>query len=129
MGFQRKRKIYKLDFTGTEFEGLEVQVSSLTTGEYLDFVLLTGSSDGGTGKETTEMLSMLSKHLVSWNLEDESGAPVSLDFEGLKTNELKLNTLILDAWISAISDVPEATEKKSLPGETSLVASIPTETL
>lgn len=129
MAFKRKRKVYKLDFEGTEYEGLEVKVRGLTTGEYLEIVSL--SAPGAEGdKETEGMLRMFARHLVSWNLEDEeTGELVPTDYEGVKSNDFVMNMFIVNAWTAAIADVPEKTEKKSLPGEPSLVASIPTETL
>lgn len=50
MAFQRKRKIYGLNFEGTEYDGLFVKVQGLTTGEYLELVTLTGS----TGEDESE---------------------------------------------------------------------------
>lgn len=133
MGFQRKRKIYKLDFAETEYEGLVVQVSGLTTGEYLDFLVLSSATPtadaNASGNETHTMLEMLARHLVSWNLLDEDEAPVAANFDGVKANDLAMNLRIIDAWIGAISGVPEATEKKSLPGDSPLMVSIPAETL
>ncbi len=131
MGFQRKRKIYKLDFSETEYEGLEVEVSGLTTGEYLDFLVLSSGAEGtgNNSSETQEMLTMLANHIVSWNLEDENGNAVPISFEGLKTNELSLNMLMVDSWVQAISGVSNDTGKESLPGSNPLVESIPMETL
>jgi hypothetical protein len=129
MAFKRKRKVYRLDFEGTEYEGLEVKVRGLTTGEYLELVSL--SAPGAEGdKETEGMLRMFARHLVSWNLEDEeTGELVPTTYEGVTSNDFVMNMFIINAWTSAIADVPEKTEKKSLVGEPSLVASIPTETL
>lgn len=129
MAFRRKRKVYNLDFEGTEYEGLKVKVSGLTTGEYLELVSLSAPNTEGD-KETEGMLRMFSSHLVSWNLEDEeTGEIVPTTFEGVKSNDFVMNMFIINAWTDAIASVPEKTEKKSLPGENSLVASIPTETL
>jgi hypothetical protein len=127
-GFKRKKKIYKLDFEGTEYDGLEVKVGGLTTGEFLELI---GLSAPGTeeSNETEKMMQFFSAHLVSWNLEDENDEPVPATFDGVKTNELAMNQFIVSSWISALADVPEATEKKSSGGETPLMDSIPTETL
>jgi hypothetical protein len=129
MAFKRRRKVYRLDFEGTEYEGLEVKVRGLTTGEYLELVSL--SAPGAEGdRETEGMLRMFARHLVSWNLEDEeTGELVPTTYEGVTSNDFVMNMFIINAWTSAIADVPEKTEKKSLVGEPSLVASIPTETL
>lgn len=127
MAFQRKRKVYHLDFGGTEYDGLEVKVHGLTTGEYLELVSLTGST-GEKSSETEQLLRLFAKHLVSWNLQEE-GEPVPSSFDGVKANDLAMNMRIIDAWTDAMVNVSAATEKKSLAGDPSLVASIPTETL
>lgn len=130
MGFTRKRKTYKLDFADTEYDGLVVKVSGLTTGEYLDFLALSAPVDGEDDKGTTEqMLRMLADHIVSWNLLDEQGNPIPTDFEGIKSNEIAMNMMIVEAWTDAIANVPADTGKASTPGSAPLVASIPTEML
>lgn len=127
MGFQRKRKIYKLDFSDTEYDGLEVKVSGLTTGEYLDIIGLSVTEEDGSA-ETDGMLQMFARHLMYWNLEDD-GEPVPATYEGIKSNDLAMNLFIVNAWTNAIGDVPKSAGKESPNGESSLVASIPTETL
>lgn len=129
MSYKRKRKIYNLDFTGTEYEGLEVKVRGLTTGEYLEIVSLSAPSTEGD-KETEGMLRMFATHLVHWNLVDEvTGEPVPTTYEGVISNDFVMNMYVINAWTQALASVPEATEKKSVTGEPSLVESIPTETL
>lgn len=127
MGFTRKRKIYKLDFSGTEYDGLVVKVGGLTTGEYLDFVTLTATVDEDEN-QTGSMVTMLADHLKSWNLE-EDGEPVPCTLEGLRANDLQMNMAIIRAWTTAMSGVPEETEKKSDSGVSPLLGSLPTETL
>lgn len=130
MAFKRKRKVYRLDFTGTEYEGLEVKVRGLTTGEYLEIVALSAPGTEDETNETEGMLRMFADHLISWNLvDDDTEEPVPTTYEGVKTNDFVMNSFIVNAWTAAIASVPEGTEKKSLPGDSSLVASIPTETL
>lgn len=129
MSFKRKRKVYNLDFEGTEYEGLQVKVRGLTTGEYLEIVSLSAPNTEGD-RETEGMLRMFANHLVFWNLIDEdTGEPVPTTYEGVTTNDFVMNMFVINAWTDAIASVPEKTEKKSLAGENPLVASIPTETL
>jgi hypothetical protein len=128
MSFKRRRKVYKLDFEGTEYEGLEAKVRGLTTGEYLEIVSLSAPGTEGD-KETEAMLRMFAAHLQSWNLTDEDDEPVPTTYEGITTNDFVMNMFIINAWTNAIASVPEATEKKSPSGESPLVVSIPTETL
>lgn len=124
-GFRRKRKTYKLDFTGTEYEGLEVKVGGLTTGEYLELVGLSAPGEDGSG-ETEKMLQFFSAHLHSWNLQDEEGAAIPPTFDGIKTNDLTMNMFIISAWTDALTTVPEETGKESTSGE-KLLSSIPVE--
>lgn len=129
MAFKRKRKVYKLDFTETEYDGLEVKVRGLTTGEYLELISLSAPGTEGDSKETDGMLRLFASHLMSWNLVDDDDEPVPSTFEGIKTNDLTMNMAIVNAWTDAMVEVPASTEKKSLTGTDSLVESIPTETL
>lgn len=134
MSFKRKRKVYVLDFEGTEYEGLEVKVRGLTTGEYLEIVSLSApGTEGNEGdKETEGMLRMFSNHLLSWNLTDDTDGdevPVPTTYEGVTSNDFVMNMVIINAWTSAIASVPEATEKKLTAGENALVESIPTQVM
>jgi hypothetical protein len=127
--FKRKRKIYHLDFEGTEYDGLEVKVRGLTTGEYLEFATSSAPTDEGSN-ETEETLRLLASHLVSWNLEDEeTGDPVPTTFEGIKTNDFQMNMSIVNAWTASMVSIPEATGKKSDSGGPVLVESIPSQAL
>lgn len=126
-GYRRKRKTYLLDFSETEWDGLQVRVKGLTTGEYLQIVSLSGST-AEDNKETEMMLRMLASHIVSWNLE-EDGEPIGTSFEEIKENDFLMNMAIVNAWVGAISNVPDDVAKKSTTGSDSLVESIPTETL
>lgn len=131
MSFKRKRKVYVLDFEGTEYEGLEVKVRGLTTGEYLEIVSLSAPGTEGD-KETEGMLRMFSNHLLSWNLTDDPDGdevPVPTTYEGVTSNDFVMNMVIINAWTNAIASVPEATEKKLTAGENALVESIPTQAM
>lgn len=127
MSFKRKRKIYRLDFEGTEYDGLIVKVRGLTTGEYLDLVSLSASEGD---KETEGLLKLLATHLVSWNLEDdETEEPVPTTYEGIRSNDFNMNMAIVNAWTNALVSLPEKTEKKSSSGEPVLVESIPSQAM
>lgn len=128
MGFKRKRKVYKLDFEGTEYDGLEVKVTGLTTGEYLELISLGGPTDAGD-KEAEGMIRMFAKHLVSWNLEDEAGKPIPTTYEAVADNDFTMNASIVNAWTNALTAVSDETAKKSPNGESPLVSTIPTELL
>lgn len=129
MSFKRKRKVYNLDFAGTEYDGLTVKVRGLTTGEYLELVSL--SAPGAEGaSETEKLLRFFAVHLVSWDLEDDdSDEIVPQDYEGIASNDFAMNMAIINAWMDAMVSVPESTEKKSSSGEPVLVESIPSQAL
>ncbi len=127
-GFKRKRKVYKLDFAGTEYDGLEVRVSGLTTGEYLELVSLSGPTEEND-HEAEAMIRMFQKHLISWNLLDENGKPLDTSYESVADNEFTMNTAIVNAWTAALANVPDETAKKLPTTDDSQVESIPTETL
>ncbi|MCM8555340.1 hypothetical protein [Streptomyces sp. STCH 565 A] len=117
MGYRPKRKIFKLDFTGTDWEGLEVSVRGMTFGEELDL-----DSKDFTVEVIAETLSML---LVSWNVEDDQGAPVPATIDGLRTQDTRMVTAILTALRQANSGVAAPLPTGSPSGGPSPEASIP----
>jgi hypothetical protein len=120
MGFRPKRKIYKLDFSGTDYEGLEVSMRGPTVGEELEMESLQGQE--GAGREVFRLMTGL---LVEWNVEDEQG-PVPTTFDGVCTQDSAMITAILNATREAASGVPDPLPSSSLSGEPSLVESVPT---
>lgn len=126
MGYKPKRKIYTLVFDGEEYEGLEVRIRGLNTGQVMD--IDTARADGGDAAIVT-MLQLMAEQLVEWNVEDDDGFPVPTTFEGVRSLDIDFNWAIIDAWQTAAAGVPAPLESGSTSGEPSLVASIPTETL
>lgn len=126
MGYRPKRKIYDLDFTGTEYDGLKVTVRGVSTGQALD--IDAARVDGGD-EAMRGMLELLAEQLVDWNIEDDDGQPVPANLDGLRAQDIGLNLAIVNAWQTAMAGVPAPLESGSTSGEPSLVASIPTETL
>ncbi|MFF5842112.1 hypothetical protein ACFY74_11665 [Streptomyces massasporeus] len=121
MGYKPKRKIYKLDFTGTDYEGLEASVRGMTVGEELEL----------DGKEMNSelLVKTLVERLDSWNVEDETGAPVPTTFEGVCTQDSAMVLAIISAVRTANSGVPDPLPQTSPSGDPSEVASIPMEPL
>jgi len=132
VGFKPQRKAYKLLFQGTEWDGLEVMAYNLTTGELLESeALRVARLAGDTTVEVwlKEMIGRLGDHLVSWNVEDEAGQPVSATPEGLAAQDSDMVVAIVGQWNRAMSEVPAPLPSTSSGGETSaLEASIPMET-
>jgi hypothetical protein len=126
MGYRPKRKIYNLDFTGTEYDGLKVTVRGVSTGQALD---IDTARDDGSDEGMRRMLELLAEQLIDWNVEDEAGEPVPATLEGIRAQEIGLNLAVINAWQTAMAGVPDPLESGSTSGDSSLVASIPTETL
>jgi hypothetical protein len=119
MGFKPPRKIYNLDFTDTDYDGLHVRMRGMTVGEQLDTNL-----DGAEA-----IIATVATLLIDWNIDDEYGEPVPANLEGLRSQDGPVATAIFHALTTAISGVPAPLPEGSHSGEPSLVASIPTETL
>lgn len=127
MGYKPKRKIYNLNFEGTEYEGLAVSIRGLNTGQYMDMV--TAKAEVEAGGETNNLLTIMASRLVSWNVEDDDDLPVPPTLDGIKTQDLDLNLSIVNAWTTAMAGVPAPLEQPSSDGGSSLEASIPMDVL
>lgn len=128
MGFVPKRKTYRLVFEGTEYDGLEVRMRTITTGDYLTVVRVR-EADEETPELVDDMLRLLAGSLVSWNLEGEDGTPVPATLDGVMAQEFSLVMAILNAWERAVGGVPAPLDSASPSGGPSLEASIPMDTL
>ncbi|MFC7817550.1 hypothetical protein ACFUTR_23250 [Streptomyces sp. NPDC057367] len=120
MGYRPKRKIFKLDFAGTEYEGLEASMRGPTVGEEIEFNTLRGKE--GTGEEVFAFLTRL---LVSWNVEDDQGQPVPCTFDGVCTQDSAMVMAILNAGQTAASGVSDPLPQSSPDGEPSPAVPIP----
>ena len=126
MGFQNKRKIFKLTFSDPESEGLEVRAKSPTMDDYLTLQGMAGVEVGM--QKFSELIGLFAKSLLSWNVEDD-GVPIPATLEGAKTLEPDFLLEIMDAWMDAVNGVDAPLGKPSEDGDPSLVASIPMEPL
>lgn len=126
MGYRPKKKIYTLAFEDPEFEGLEVKIRGLNTGQVMD---IDAARASGTESAIVTMLKLMSEQLVEWNVEDDEGQPVPTTFDGVLSLDVDFNWAIVNAWQNAAAGVPAPLDETSTDTELSLVASIPTETL
>lgn len=118
MGYRPKRRVYALDFTGTEYEGLQASVRGSTVGEELEL-----NDMEFTGEN---IVKALVSRLISWNVEDETG-PVPTTFDGVCTQDVAMVTAILNALRTVNSGVSDPLPQSSPSGEPSPEASIPME--
>ncbi len=128
MGYVPKKKTYKLDFAGTEHDGLLVRIRGINTGQYMDLLGLKSIAEEDEDAQT-KMLELMVDRLVDWNITEEDGTPVPCDLAGVRAQDLDLNLAIINAWQKAIADVPAPLPQGSPSGEPSPVASIPMEAL
>jgi hypothetical protein len=118
VGYRPKRRIYALDFTGTDYEGLEATVRGLTVGEELEL--------NETEMTGDRVVRALVQRLVSWNVEDDNGAAVPTTYEGVCTQDGSMVLAILNA-LRQVGSVPDPLPQSSPSGEPSPVVSIPME--
>lgn len=124
MGYKRNPKIYRIAFADdSDYPGLEVQLRSLSTAQFL-------AADGRTASNMREMVELFADRLVSWNLEDEeTSAPVPTTLEAVLAEDWTMIDDIFGEWLSAIRGVPAPLESSSPAGEISPEVSIPMEAL
>lgn len=149
MGFKPPRKIYTLDFEGTELHGLEVRACAASVGMMLELGSMVEGFDGVPDVEDVEAMpesqqaglvrnSMSSLRAIvemyvtvlrSWNYEDEAGAPVPATVEGMLTLDPSHLMMIIKAWQQAVVAVPPASSPTSNDGALSEVLRLPMEPL
>ncbi len=120
MGFERKRKLYRLDFTGTDLDGLEVDVRGLSMEEYLRLSGLAKLADVKvpTPEELEELRSLFelfASKIDRWNLE-EDGQPVRVCADAVMGWEAGEVLAAVEAWQKAVTDVPAPLEQPSPAG-------------
>jgi hypothetical protein len=98
-GFRPKRGPFKLDFAGTEFEGLEVTVRPVPMSVMLDISATIASGDLTAFRHVAATFAY---SLESWNVEDDDGHPASADMDGLASQDSRFATALLKAWTEAM---------------------------
>jgi hypothetical protein len=99
MGFRPKRTPFKLDFSGTECEGLEVTVRPMPMSVMLDVIAAVGSGDVTAARQ---MYATFTYALESWNVEDDDGNPVPADLDGLMSQDGRFIGAVIQAWAAAL---------------------------
>lgn len=126
MGFRPEPTHYKLNFKGTDLEGLEVTMKSVTVREFGE--MLKAATLEGITPETIQsndmILKLFADSIVSWNLEDAKGKPVPRTVEGVKNQERPLIAKLLSAWQFAVAGVDSPLPSASGDGGTSQEAAL-----
>lgn len=128
-GFKPQRKTYKLDFSGTDLDGLEVIVGSVPIGTLLELQETyekLGSQNGTaeSGKVLRELFAIFTRALKSWNLLDEDDQPVPVSLDGALSQDADLVLAVIKAWGAAMGSVPAPLAGGSRSGEPALEASL-----
>lgn len=119
MGFQRKRKLYDLDFEGTALEGLSMVMRGLSVSEYLELSALADLAKASTEKQVEEVRALfvrVANKIERWDLEDEDGKPIPPSTDELMSWDFDDAMATVDAWMAKVQGVPDPLEQKSNGG-------------
>lgn len=111
MGYRRVPTIYTLD-QFKDYSGLEVRMTSIRIGKMRELMTLLDNDDV-TDEQMDAMVKMVSDNLVSWNLEEEDGAPVPADRAGVDSLDLNMLLEIITAWMEQLTGPDEELGKDS----------------
>lgn len=105
MGYRPPSTVRKLDFTGTEHEGLEVATRSIPLGALLDVIERVADPDA-----SRDMYALFAGSLEGWNVEDSFGDPVPATLDGLLSLDATFVLELMTAWIASMSTPPAKKE-------------------
>lgn len=100
MGFRPKRTPFKLDFSGTEYEGLEITVRPVPMTVMLDVAAACAAPDAATMRHVAATFAYA---LESWNLEDDDGQPVAADPDGLLNQDGRFVNSVIQKWVESMA--------------------------
>jgi hypothetical protein len=129
VGYQART--YKLVWPeGHTFHGLEIRMRGMSLAE-LDSLAKFERPEGDAtvasrAAEMHAMTELFSARLISWNLEDENGAPVGTDVDSVAAADLGVVMSAIGAWQREVTRVPDPLPQSSSDGQRFQVAPIPT---
>lgn len=122
MGFTPDPAVYRLNFEGTELDGLIIRTNSCTIQEW-NAMLRGQEEQQRSGKDIADAndkyTEMFLKYVVSWNLEIPAEVPVPLTIEGFNKLGTRHGAMIIAAWQRAMTEVPTTSRPGSSSGEIS----------
>jgi hypothetical protein len=101
MGFRPKRSVFKLDFSGTEYEGLEITTRSIPMSLMLDILATVAAQDPSA---TRHVAATFAYALESWNVVDDDDQPVPADLDGLLSQEPSFVNAVIASWVAAMAE-------------------------
>jgi len=129
MSYQRKS--YRLTWPeGHVRHGLVVVMRGLSINDLQIVSSMKGmKSDDFEPEQIKEVLVVLSKRMISWNLTDEDDAPIAVTPEALVDEDFSMIMEIITSWTNAAVGVKADLGKGSNSGSTFPEGSIPMEQL
>lgn len=128
MAFQRKRKLYKIDFTGTDLEGLKMVMLGMTVEESLQLGKLRSlakATDEEQKNGLLELFDFVAGKVHEWDMVDDAGQPVTPTGKEFLTWDVADAFAVLDKWSERVEGVGAPLEQKSSGGSTFKAPSIP----
>ena len=114
MGFTPKSTTVKLNFSGSDLDGLTVITKSMTVGEYNAMI---GSGASLSMLESNALvLDKFLDCLIEWDLEIPAGRPVPRTKKGCERVDSNVMSEILAAWVVALTSVPTKSPTQSRNG-------------
>lgn len=118
MGYRKIPRIHTLEFDGELLNGLVVRMKSVSFGKVRRLIAAVGDETGDDTEAMDSVVSLLAESLVSWTLEDETGAPVEPGMDGLDLLDFDEVMEIADKWLEAITGPSKDLGKGSSSGAT-----------
>lgn len=103
MGFRPKHAPFKLDFSGTEYEGLEVTMRPVPMSVLMD---IAATAVSGNPAGFSHVAATFGYAVESWNVEDDDGHPVPADTDGLMSQDPRFVSAVIDTWLKAAYGLP-----------------------
>lgn len=119
MGYVPKRTLYKLDFSQTEYAGLEVTTKSAAMGVLLEVLELSDLFEQAgikalDKKQLDVVFGLFAQVLHSWNVATDDGTAVPATKDGLLSQDPEFVMAVMSAWAAEMTQAPPP-----LPGEQS----------
>jgi hypothetical protein len=127
-----KRKTYNLRWPeGHVHHGLFVKLRGLSIKDLNTVQSMRGmtSETDIDDKTLRNVLGILSRRIVEWNLTDDDGNVIPHDVETLADEDFGMIMDVLNAWTKAVTSVPAPLGERSTSGAQFQEQSIPMETL
>lgn len=128
MSFVRKRKIYDLDLTGTDLEGLTLQMYGMTIEESMTLSALREVENLPTDQQIAklpELFQFVAGKIHMWDLETADGTPVKPSAEELMSWDVSDAYAVIGRWQEKVESVPAPLERRSSGGTRLEVPPIP----